>query len=128
LLAVTADMMIERTRAHYGRIDILINNAGQGYHAPIEKIDIVTFRYIFDLHVVGPLVAMQQVIPIMRNLGEGSIINISSDTALMELPGMSPYASSKKALAGISLAARQGTAGRGHRGQCGLSVHHPDRL
>jgi short-subunit dehydrogenase len=114
-LAVPADMtvipqvkkMVRRVLEHYGRIDILINNAGRGYDAPVELIDVKTFQYIYDLNVIGPIVAMQQVIPIMRAQGGGSILNISSGTALMDLPGMSPYASSKKALAGISLAARQ---------------------
>ena len=120
-LAVPADMtdipqvkrMVERTKGHYGRIDILINNAGRGYDAPVELIDISTFRYIYDLNIVGPIVAMQQVIPVMKKQGGGSIVNISSGTALMDLPGMSPYASSKKALAGISLAARQELQGDG---------------
>ena len=114
-LAVPADMtvipqvkkMVRRVLEHYGRIDILVNNAGRGYDAPVELIDVKTFQYIYDLNVIGPIVAMQQVIPIMRARGGGSILNISSGTALMDLPGMSPYASSKKALAGISLAARQ---------------------
>ena len=66
-----------------------------------------TFRYIYDLNVIGPLVAMQQVIPVMKAQGGGTIVNISSGTALMHLPGMSPYSSSKRALAGISLAARE---------------------
>jgi short-subunit dehydrogenase len=120
-LAVPADMtdipqvkrMVERTRDHFGRIDILINNAGRGYDAPVELIDIATFRYIYDLNIIGPIVAMEQVIPIMKKQGGGTIINISSGTALMDLPGMSPYASSKKALAGISLAARQELQGDG---------------
>ena len=99
--------MVSRAMEHFGRIDILVNNAGQGYDAPVEKTEIPTFRYIYDLNVIGPLVAMQQVIPIMREQGGGTIINISSGTALMNLPGMSPYSSSKRALAGISLAARE---------------------
>jgi short-subunit dehydrogenase len=99
--------MVKAAQNHFGRIDILVNNAGQGYDAPVEMTDIRTLRYIYDLHVNGPLVAMQQVIPIMRAQGGGTIINISSGTALMHLPGMSPYSSSKRALAGISLAARQ---------------------
>jgi len=99
--------MVKEVKKYFGRIDILVNNAGQGYDAPVEKIDIRTFRYIYDLNVIGPLVAMQQVIPVMKAQGGGTIINISSGTALMHLPGMSPYLSSKRALAGISLAARQ---------------------
>lgn len=114
-LVVTADMtkeaeirkMIEHTRKHFGRVDILINNAGQGYDAPVEEINISTFRYIFDLNLVGPLIAMQQVIPIMRDQGGGSIINVSSGTALMYLPYMGAYSSLKRALVGISLTARE---------------------
>jgi short-subunit dehydrogenase len=114
-IAIRADMtkileikrMVDQTHEHFGRVDILINNAGQGYDAPVEKTDIDTFHYIFDLDVIGPLVAMQQVIPIMRKQGGGAIINISSGTALMYLPNMSAYSASKRALAGISLTARE---------------------
>lgn len=114
-LAVPADMtreaditdMVKNVWKHYGRIDILINNAGQGYDAPIEKIDSGVFRQLFNLDVVGPLVAMQYVIPIMRSQGGGMIVNISSGTALMALPNMSAYSSLKRALVGISLTARE---------------------
>jgi len=70
-------------------------------------MNISTVRYIYDLNIAGPLFAMQQVIPLMKNQGGRTIINISSGTALMHLPDMSAYSSSKRALAGISLAARQ---------------------
>jgi len=99
--------MVAAVAKHYGGVDILVNNAGQGYDAVLERIDIGTFRHIYDLNVIGPLVAMQQVIPIMKEQGGGSIINVSSGTALMNLPGMSPYSSSKRALGSISLAARE---------------------
>jgi short-subunit dehydrogenase len=114
-LAVPADMtkileierMIKQTEEHFGRIDILINSAGQGYDAPVEKTNINTLHYIFDLDVVGPLIAMQQVIPIMRKQGGGTIVNISSGTALMHLPNMGGYSALKHALADISLTARE---------------------
>lgn len=113
-IAIKADMtkipeikrMVDQTHEHFGRVDILINNAGQGYDAPVEKTDIDTFHYIFDLDVIGPLVAMQQVIPIMRKQGGGAIINIISGTALMYLPNNGAYSASKRALAGISLTSR----------------------
>ena len=114
-IAVPADMtkipeirsMVEQTAEHFGGVDILINNAGQGYDAPVEKTNVSIFHYIFDLEVIGPLVAMQQVIPHMRRQGEGVIINISSGTALMYLPNMSAYSATKRALANISLTARE---------------------
>ena len=114
-IAVQADMakvfevkrMVKEVSDRFGKIDILVNNAGIGYDAFAEKIDLDTFHYIFDLDLVGPLAAMQQVIPIMRNQGGGTIVNISSAVALMTLPNNAPYASVKRALAVMSLTARE---------------------
>jgi short-subunit dehydrogenase len=114
-LAIPTDMteesqikeMVAKVVNYYGRVDILINNAGRGYDSLIEKIDIESYHAIFDLDVVGPLIAMQAVIPIMREQGGGMIVNISSGTALMYLPNMGGYSSLKRALGGISLTARE---------------------
>ena len=114
-LVIQADMtkaeeiraMVKKVKDHFGRIDILINNAGQGYDASIENTDIDKFHKLFDLDVIGPLVAIQEVVPIMRKQGGGAIINISSGTALMALPNMSAYSSLKRALVGISLTANE---------------------
>jgi short-subunit dehydrogenase len=100
-------VMVEESFKHFGRIDILVNNAGRGYDASIEDTDPEKFRELFSLDVVGPLLAMQAVIPFMQKQGGGSIINISSGTALMTLPGMGAYSSLKRALVGISLTARE---------------------
>lgn len=98
---------IKQAFEHFGRIDILVNNAGRGYDTPVEKTDIDVFHYIFDLDVVGPVVAMKEVIPIMRKQGGGTIVNVSSGTALMYLPNNGPYSALKKALAHVSLTARE---------------------
>src|SRR4029453_17212081 len=91
---------------HYGRIDGLINNAGRSYAASVEEIDPVLFDEIFHLNVLGPIVAMQSVIPVLRRQGGGSIVNINSGTAFMTIPQYSVYSSSKRALLGFSLTAR----------------------
>jgi short-subunit dehydrogenase len=114
-VAVPADMskvfeikrMIKEVADRFGKIDILVNNAGVGYDALVEKIDVDTFHYIFDLDLVGPVVAMQQVIPLMRKQSGGTIVNVSSAVALMTLPNNGPYASVKRALALMSLTARE---------------------
>jgi short-subunit dehydrogenase len=114
-IAIPADLskvenvksMVKQAYEHFGRVNILINNAGQGYDAPIEKIDVDTLRCIFELDFLAPVVAMQQVIPIMRKEGGGAIMNVSSGLALMYLPGMSIYPSLKRALSHISLTARE---------------------
>ena len=99
--------MIKQAFDHFGRIDILVNNAGRGYDTPVEHTDIEIFHYIFDLDVVGPVVAMKEAIPIMRQQGGGTIVNVSSGTALMYLPENGPYSGLKRALAHISLTARE---------------------
>jgi short-subunit dehydrogenase len=114
-LAVPADMtkpdeiknMVGQTMAHFGRIDALVNCAGQGYDAPVEKTDLGIFQHIFELDVVGPVIAMQQVIQVMRRQGGGAIVNVSSGTALMYLPNNGAYSAMKRALASISLTARE---------------------
>ena len=81
-LPVTVDMtQFDRVReavqvvhAHYDRIDGLVNNAGRSYAASVEEIDPAVFDEIFRLNVVGPIVAMQAVIP--PKPGGGSIVNI----------------------------------------------------
>src|SRR5579872_3862339 len=112
-LPVTADMTqfhrvreaIGEVHRHYGRIDGLINNAGRSYAASVEEIDPALFDEIFHLNVLGPIVAMQAVIPLMRAQGGGSIVNINSGTAFMTVRQYSVYSSSKRALLGFSLTA-----------------------
>lgn len=114
-IVVIADMsnvsdikkMIGTVLKEFKRIDILINNAGQGYDVPVEKIELDIFQKLMNLNLIGPLVAMQQVIPAMRKQGGGAIVNISSGTALMQLPNMAAYSSLKRALVGISLTANE---------------------
>lgn len=99
--------MVTRVVDYYGKVDVLINCAGRGYDALVERIDLAKFHEILELDVVGPLIAMQAVIPMMRKQGGGMIVNVSSGTALMYLPNMGPYSSLKRALAAISLTARE---------------------
>jgi short-subunit dehydrogenase len=110
-LAVSTDMRdpesVERMLARtHGHIDVLINNAGRGLYATLEKIEVASYRDIWALNVAGPLIAMQKVIPLMRARGGGSIVNISSMVSKNYIPRLSPYASTKYALNALSLTAR----------------------
>jgi short-subunit dehydrogenase len=113
-LPLTADMTrfdsvreaVREVHRHYGRVDGLVNNAGRSYAAAVEEIEPALFDEIFHLNVLGPLVAMQSVIPLMRAQSGGSIVNINSGTAFMMIPQYSVYAASKRALLGFSLTAR----------------------
>ena len=105
--------MVQETYNHYGRIDVLVNNAGQGMHVPVEIADLEDLAYIMSLNFYGPLIAMQAVIPIMKKQGGGTIVNISSMVTKMILPSIGPYASTKSALNMLSLTARKELADDG---------------
>lgn len=114
-VAITADMrnsvdiqkLISDTVTKFGRVDILINNAGQGMYGPVEKIDVKKYQEIIDLNIFGPLLAMQAVIPQMRQQGGGMILNISSRVSKNYFPYLAAYSSTKYALNSLSLTARK---------------------
>lgn len=114
-IAIEADMtqeasiknMVAEALKHYGRIDLLINNAGRGYDTFVEHIKMDLYLELFKLNVLGPLISMQEVIPIMRRQGGGMIVNVSSGTSFMDIPNIAAYSSLKRALNGLSLTARE---------------------
>lgn len=121
-LAVTTDMrdpaqvrsMVDVAAERFGRVDVLVNNAGQGYHVPVEAVKMDDFQAVVELNVYGPLVAMQAVVPLMRRQGEGAIVNVSSGTLRMPtLAGVGAYAATKAALGALSAAARKELAADG---------------
>ena len=98
--------MIAHVYEKFGRLDVLVNNAGRGMRWPLETMAIGEYRKLLALNLIGPLVAMQAAIPIMRRQGGGAIVNISSGTALMYAPGLGGYSATKRALDGLTLTAR----------------------
>jgi len=84
-LALIADMtkpqevqhIVRQIQGQYGRIDILINNAGHALQPHIEHLDVKDLAHVLSMNVYNPLVAMQATIPLMREQGGGAIVNIS---------------------------------------------------
>ncbi len=96
------ETMIRSTRDRFGRIDVLINNAGFGFVGTVENTPAPVVREIFDLNFEAPLLALQLAIPIMRSQGGGHIINVSSVAGKRGLPLSGIYCATKFALNGIS--------------------------
>ncbi len=103
--------MVERAFAWHGRLDVLINNAGQAASGTVADMRLPDFRQILELNVLGPVVAIQAAVPWMRQGGGGVIVNVSSMVTRMLIPGLSAYTATKAALNALSAAARVELAG-----------------
>ena len=88
--------------ARFGRIDVLVNNAGYGYQASIEEGEDAQIRALFDADVFGLFAVTRAVLPGMRTNRSGYVINISSVAGLIGLPGSGYYAAAKHAVEGWS--------------------------
>ncbi|WP_435081032.1 SDR family oxidoreductase [Clavibacter michiganensis] len=97
----------------FGRIDVLVNNAGQGLQSSIEALALDDLRAVLELNLVAPLATMQAVIPTMRAQGAGAIVNVSSGTTFADVPGTGGYVASKIALERLSAIARAELDGTG---------------
>ena len=100
------DRVIALTLHHFHRIDLWINNAGHGLLDSVSQMDMASCHSMFETNLFGPLSAIQKVIPVMRQQGGGSIINISSVAGHIPLPFHAAYSATKFALNAIGKAAR----------------------
>lgn len=91
-------LVLERTRARFGRVDVLVNNAGKG--SPKKMLDLTDddWRASFDLNFMSAVRLSLSCVPLMRAQGGGRIINISSRVGRQPDPFFAPYAAAKAAL------------------------------
>jgi 3alpha(or 20beta)-hydroxysteroid dehydrogenase len=91
----------------YGKLDVLINNAGILRHAPIASMDPAEFRRVIDVNLVGCWLGVHTVAGPMTATGGGSIVNVSSIEGLAGAAGLSAYSASKFGIRGITRSAAQ---------------------
>ncbi len=100
--AGAGDRMVEQALATWGRLDALVNNAGVHQHAAFHRIDLETFRHIFDVNFLGTLQVTHAAWQLMRAAGHGRVLVSTSSAGLHGLHGLSAYAASKAALIGLA--------------------------
>lgn len=94
--------LIDEIVARWSGVNILINNAGVSYRAVVEHMSVDEEQHQFATNYFGPVGLIRAVLPHMRKLGRGKIINVSSVSGMLAMPTMGSYSASKYALEGLS--------------------------
>jgi NAD(P)-dependent dehydrogenase (short-subunit alcohol dehydrogenase family) len=96
------DESIQQTLAAFGRIDVVVNNAGYGMAGTVEEIAEQDIKGIFNINVLATINVVKSVLPVMRSQQSGYIINIGSVAGFVGAPGWSVYSATKAAVAAFS--------------------------
>jgi len=100
--ATAVRWMVDEVAGRWGRVDVLVNNAGRGLAATFEQTTADEFRALLEVNVIAAVTATQAVLPLMRGQGRGHIINISSIVGRRGVPYRAAYSATKFALGGLS--------------------------
>lgn len=98
---------------HFGRVDVLINNAGLQYVSMIEDFPTEKFELLIKVMLTAPFVALKHVLPVMKKQGFGRVINMASINGLVGFAGKAAYNSAKHGVIGLTKVAALETAEHG---------------
>jgi NAD(P)-dependent dehydrogenase (short-subunit alcohol dehydrogenase family) len=97
-----AHRLVDQAVNRYGRLDVLVNNAGRALIGAAEEVTDAQLRELMALHLFGPAALVRAALPVMRDQRAGTIVQMSSQGGRMSFPGASTYGASKFALEGWS--------------------------
>lgn len=101
---------VQQAEARFGRVDVLVNNAGIGYFAAVEESDEAQVRAMFEVNLFGAASTIRAVLPGMRRRRSGTIVNLTSVGGLEGFPAVGFYCATKYAVEGLSDSLRIETA------------------
>jgi NAD(P)-dependent dehydrogenase (short-subunit alcohol dehydrogenase family) len=111
--ATQRDAAVAEAIDRFGRIDVLVNNAGRTQVGAVEETTDEELRDLFELHFFAPAALTRAVLPHMRRQGSGAIVQMSSVGGQVTAPGFSAYSATKFALEGLTETLRDEVAGFG---------------
>jgi 3alpha(or 20beta)-hydroxysteroid dehydrogenase len=106
---------VAATTGAFGRLDVLLNNAGIAEAAPLAEMTLESWRRVIDVNQTGVFLGMRAVIDAMTDSGGGSIVNVSSIDGMIGMDGIISYVASKWAVRGMTKTAARELAQRGIR-------------
>lgn len=106
---------VQRAHDHFGRLDVVVNNAGYGHFGFVEELSEKEFRDQLETNVFGAMWVTQAALPLLRAQGSGHILQVSSIGGISAFPLVGAYHASKWALEGFSQSLAQEVAGFGIR-------------
>ncbi len=101
---------VQKTKDAFGRIDVLVNNAGIGYFGAVEESEDHAVRNMFEINFFGLAKMIQETLPVMRAQKSGHIVNVSSIGGLVGFPAVGFYNATKFAVDGLSESLAKETA------------------
>ncbi len=102
-----AQQVVRDTEAEYGRLDVLVNNAGVMYLEPIDTADLARWQHMIQLNLVGLIASCQAALPGMRTRKDGHIFNIASTSGRQANPNGGGYSATKWGVVGFSESLRR---------------------
>jgi NAD(P)-dependent dehydrogenase (short-subunit alcohol dehydrogenase family) len=111
--ATQREAAVAKALEEFGRIDVLVNNAGRTQVGAVEETTDEELRALFDLHFFAPAALTRAVLPSMRRQGSGAIVQMSSVGGQVTAPGFGAYCATKFALEGLTQTLRDEVAGFG---------------
>lgn len=107
--------LVDECARRYGSVDVLVNNAGITRDATLRKMTTEQFRQVMDVHLLGTWLGMKYASLRMREQGAGAVVNISSISGKVGLPGQTNYSAAKAGIVGMTKAAAKELAHLGVR-------------